>query len=183
MMNLHFPTFPVLQTERLVLRQLAEHDAERIHRLRSDAVVNAAVGRKNSSGVEDALAFIEKIHVTVKSGEGMYWALDMQGSSDLIGTICLWNYDVENDTVEIGYEMLPEFHGKGLMREAIQRVIAFVFDEMNARTITAFPSAGNAPSVALLTAVHFTLDDKRYAHSHEDLADVAIYTLTRTDLA
>jgi len=46
-MVLDFKKFPQLITKRLVLRNIENTDAELIHKLRSDEVVNKFVGRDN----------------------------------------------------------------------------------------------------------------------------------------
>ncbi|MES2105726.1 MAG: GNAT family N-acetyltransferase [Pseudomonadota bacterium] len=178
-MNLNFANFPVLTTERLVLRQLADQDAAQIHRLRSDPAVNAYVGRVLSTGVEEAAAFIRKINDSILRNESMYWAISLQEDPGLIGTICYWNFDTEHETIELGYEMLPAFQGKGLMKEAVIRVIGYGFEEMKAKTITAFPSADNDRSVALLINTGFKTDGKSYTNIHGDVENMATYTLIR----
>src|SRR5215204_2401242 len=93
MLHLDFSNFPVLTTERLVLRQLTYDDALPIHQLRSDPEVNAFVDRPLSTGIADAMAHIEKIERLVKNNESIYWVINLQEADDLIGTICFWNFD------------------------------------------------------------------------------------------
>src|SRR4051812_18202223 len=101
------PSFPVLQTEKLILRPLVPADAAAIHKLRSDEEVNKMVGRKGSTGIKDAEAFIDKISGMIGRSEGFYWAICLKETVDLVGTICLWNLDRETNKVELGYELLP----------------------------------------------------------------------------
>ena len=61
-----FSLFPQLTTRQLVLRELDVTDAPLIHKLRADEVTSALIGRELSKGIEDALAFIDRI----KSGIG-----------------------------------------------------------------------------------------------------------------
>ncbi|MFZ6648969.1 GNAT family N-acetyltransferase [Undibacterium sp. TJN25] len=177
-MNLHFANFPVLKTARLVLRQLVADDAADIHRLRADPAVNAFIGRPNSASMEDARKHIRSVNTSVDNRESLYWAIDLQGNSGLVGTICYWNFDLAHETVEIGYEMLPEFQGRGLMQEAAQRVIAYGFGDMDVKTITAFPSTDNVRSVALLEKLHFKADTGSFAHTHGNVDNLATYVLT-----
>ena len=176
-MVLDFKKFPQLITERLVLRNIENTDAELIHKLRSDEVVNKFVGRDNSSTLEKANEFILKIQNLVEKNEGLYWIIRLKENNDLIGTVCLWNFDLENEIVEIGYEMLPEFQGRGIMSEAIKAVIIYVFEEMKAKIITAFPSSDNINSVNILEKLNFEFEDKKYNNTHENVNNIATYTL------
>ena len=176
-MVLDFKIFPYLQTERLILRNIESTDAELIHKLRSDEVVNQFVGRDNSSTVEKAKEFILKIQNLVEKNEGLYWIIRRKENNDLVGTVCLWNFDTENEIVEIGYEMLPEFQGKGIMTEALKAVTAYTFEEIKAKIITAFPSEDNINSVAILKKLNFEFEDKKYNNTHENVNNIATYTL------
>lgn len=176
-MVLDFKNFPQLKTERLVLRNIESTDAELIHKLRSDEVVNAFVGRDNSSTLEKATEFILKIQDLVSKNEGLYWIIRLKESNDLIGSVCLWNFDIKNEIVEIGYEMLPEFQGKGIMSEALKAVVAYTFEEMKAQIITAFPSSDNSNSVTILKKLNFEFEDKRYNNTHENVNNIVTYTL------
>jgi len=181
-MVLDFKVFPQLQTERLILRNIESTDAELIHKLRSDEVVNQFVGRDNSSTIEKAKEFILKILNLVEKNEGLYWIIRRKENNDLIGTVCLWNFDPENEIVEIGYEMLPEFQGKGIMTEAIKAVTAHTFEEIKAKIITAFPSEDNVNSVAILKKLNFEFEDKKYNNTHENVNNIATYTVRNRTL-
>jgi len=176
-MVLDFKIFPQLQTERLILRNIESTDADLIHKLRSDEVVNQFVGRDNSSTVEKAKEFILKIQNLVEKNEGLYWIIRRKENNDLVGTVCLWNFDTENEIVEIGYEMLPEFQGKGIMTEALKAVTKHTFEEIKAKIITAFPSSDNINSVAILKKLNFEFEDKKYNNTHENVNNIVTYTL------
>nr|WP_294875647.1 GNAT family N-acetyltransferase [uncultured Pedobacter sp.] len=179
MKNLDFSIFPVIKTSRLVLRELSAQDALQIHALRSDPKIAAMTGRTPSTGIEDAMAHIYKIGKLIENNASIYWAISLLDSPSLIGTICLWNFDTENAIAEIGYELLPDFQGKGFMREAIAAVIKYGFEELKIKTITAFPSANNISSVKVLKMAGFKRDGKTYPNSHDDSVDnMATFSLT-----
>ncbi|TDW46611.1 ribosomal-protein-alanine N-acetyltransferase [Flavobacterium sp. 270] len=180
-MNTAFSNFPTLQTERLLLRSVSEQDAAPIHKLQSDPVVNAFVGRENSSTLESAKAYILRMETLVQKNECMYWVIASKNDSSFIGCVCLWNYDQENEIVEIGYEMLSELQGKGFMTEALNAVIAFTFDTMKAKLITAFPSADNLSSVAILKKLHFVFENEAYNNKHQNIKNLTTYTLRPKD--
>ncbi|HMK03890.1 MAG TPA: GNAT family N-acetyltransferase [Ferruginibacter sp.] len=172
-----------LTTERLVLRQLKPEDADRIFVLRSDENVNRYLDRQPALTIEDAIAFIQKINTAVNNNASLYWAISAKDDPALIGTICIFNTDLEKGTAEIGYEMLPAFHGKGLMQEALATIIEYGFEVAGFNIIEAVPRADNERSVSLLKKNKFTRDseaEKKF--SEEDrAANLIIYSL-RKDL-
>ncbi|MFL9485285.1 GNAT family N-acetyltransferase [Chitinophagaceae bacterium LWZ2-11] len=168
--------FPVLTTERLVLRHLTNEDALPIHSLRSNEEVNKYLDRAPSTDIADALAFIRNIGKYINSQASVYWAITLKNDNTLIGTVCFWNFDLENETIELGYELLPAFQGKGIMAEAVRKVILYGFNEMKAATITASPSADNAASKILLEKAGFIFN------SHDSINNMLTYTLNKKGL-
>jgi len=179
MLTLNFSDFPKLTTERVLLRRICAEDLESIHQLRSDQAVNIMIGRETPVNLSQSSEFIIKIEDLVEKRECLYWVLATKEENSLIGTICCWNFDVQNEIVEIGYEMLPEFRGRGLMKEALNKVIEYTFEGLNAKLITAFPSGVNENSVAILKALNFQLEDKSYNNKHTNVADMVTYVLKR----
>jgi ribosomal-protein-alanine N-acetyltransferase len=134
----NFSSFPILATDRLVLRRLSLNDAEEIYQLRSDVKVAALTGREPCSGIGEAIAYIDKINNLINKNECIFWAVSLQEHQTLIGVVCLWNFDIPKGTVEIGYELLEGFQGKGIMAEVIVRILKYAFEVMGVETITAF---------------------------------------------
>jgi len=154
-------TFPTLNTERLLLRQLIETDDQVIFRIRSSDIVYKYIAKTTQKNIKEAQAFIEKTNKGVSNGEFMYWAITLKESQKLIGTICLWNFSKDKLVAEVGYELLPVYHKKGIMNEALCKIIEFGFKSINLKTIEAFTHKENKASKALLVKHKFVLDTNR----------------------
>lgn len=182
-MQLGFSTFPQLTTERLLLRQLTMADANEIFLLRSDPVVNKHLGRLKAKKIDDAKAFIEKINTGIQNNQSLYWGICFIEQDKLIGTICLWNFSEEKNKAEIGYELLPLFHGKGIMQEAFSKVTEFGFQSLQLNTIEAWTVMHNENSIKILERNRFKRDFK--LESRIDRAvegpDTIIYSLAKTN--
>jgi ribosomal-protein-alanine N-acetyltransferase len=159
MFNPNFSPFPELATARFVLREINIADASLIHKLRSDQETNALIDRENSKSIEDALLFIDRIKSNVRRNESVYWVICFQNASDLVGTIGYWNLNLSVEKAEIGYELLREFRGQGIMNEVLPRIIRFGFEEMKLKWITALTTEQNIRSVKLLEKFGFQLAD------------------------
>lgn len=153
-----------LETERLKLRKLAFTDATQLVLLRSDERVNRYLDRPATTTHEEALQFINKI----LAASSYYWALSLKNETMLIGTVCLWNTDHEKSHVEIGYELLPGFHGQGLMTEALQAVIGYNSTVLQFQTIVATLHRENIPSIKLLEKNGFIRDRTREDQLHTE---------------
>lgn len=150
MLHTDFYPFPTITTSRLLLRELLPADDTAIRDLRSNPDVNTFLGRPPAIDLETARQFITSTNNRFANAEGLYWVITALPSPQLIGTICLWNYQPQDGSVEIGYELLPAFQGKGYMQEAITAVLTFAFDRMHAALVKAMVVEANLRSIKSL---------------------------------
>jgi [ribosomal protein S5]-alanine N-acetyltransferase len=148
-------TFPTLTTQRLTLRQPLESDVQEIFLLRSNTTVNKYLDREPTETVEEALSFIRKVNDNFKNNAGVYWAITTTDNEKLVGTICLFNFSDQDKKCEIGYELLPNYQGQGIMNEALEKIIAFTFHTLGFETIDAFTHKDNQSSTKLLQKFNF----------------------------
>lgn len=152
-MQLPFDPYPQFRTERLQLDLLTLSDDEAILQLRADERVNRYIHRETMRSLEESHAFIEKVRTNIASRTNYYWAVRRHEDPRLIGTCCLFNIDPEAEAAELGYELVPDFQGQGIMREAVGAVINFAEKRMQARRLDAWIHSHNQPSMNL--AAHF----------------------------
>ena len=153
-------SFPILTTERLLLRQLQLTDDKAIFALRSNTQVNAYIKRPLANDINDARHFITSINEGIAKGEWLYWAMILKNTKHLIGTICLWHFSDNNTMAEIGYELHPDYQGLGLMSEALKTVIDYSFSTLQLEAIEAYTQPDNTKSVSLLEKNDFIRDLK-----------------------
>ena len=137
MEHIKFTPFPILETERLLLRRVEKSDAKYIFRLRSDDTYCKFTGIKKYKNINEAIKYIDRIHNDIASNECILWSIDIKDTSEYIGGICLWNIKIDKMQSEIGYDLLQEFRGKGYIQEAIKAVINYAFKELNFDRIVA----------------------------------------------
>ncbi|MCT3763329.1 GNAT family N-acetyltransferase [Elizabethkingia anophelis] len=167
--------FPILKTERLTLRQLSIDDQHDIFALRSDPKINEFLGRQLCEKNEDAINFINKVNDNIDKGNSLYWAITFTGTNTLVGTICLFDFSTENNSCEIGYELMTKFQGQGIMTEAVQTVIDYVFHTLKLKKIIAFTHYKNHNSTNLLLKFNFVKLKEKYK---ED-SNLNIFTLNK----
>jgi len=150
-------------------------DEQEIFALRSSDEINKYLDRPKANTLDEARNFITKIINGIAKNESIFWVVTPKDESKLLGTICLWKISKEEAKAEIGYELLPENHGKGIMQEVIPRVLQFGFEEIKLEMIEAELSPRNLKSVRLLEKNNFTL-----AAVNEENPDSVVYALKRT---
>ncbi len=147
---MNFAPFPNLSTERLLLRQVYNEDDNEIFFLRSDERVMEFIDRPLVKDIKEVHEFINKITNGINNNEWIYWAVTLSNSPKLIGTVCLWNFNSEGSEAEIGYELHPDYQGKGIMQEAVKVVINYGFNTLKLNLISAYTHQDNSKSTMLL---------------------------------
>lgn len=159
--------FRELNTERLHLRRLEIKDWEMVSYLRTDPIVNQFVKRTPAPTKEKALEFIDRSNKQTDAGEIYQWCISLADNNKMIGTICLWNLSEDRKNAEVGYDLLPEFHGKGIMNEALHKVIDFGFNKVNLDKIEAYTQRNNEASKKLLEKNGFVLMEGKVDKDNE----------------
>lgn len=168
MLRKSFTPFPILTTKRLTLRQLIIDDELEIFLLRSDPAINKYLDRQSCEAIEGARIFINQVNENIHKNVSLYWAMTLPDRNKLVGTICLYGFADENESCEIGYELLTNFQGQGIMQEAVEKVIDYAFSKMNLQKIEAFLLKDNQRSINLLEKLSFCNLNKQ-AETNPDL--------------
>lgn len=152
-----FIPFPELVSRNLLLRQLTEKDADSIFAIRSDKRIAEYLDRPLCRTRDEALRFIYKVNKGISDGGVIYWAVCDKKSGQFAGTICLWNISEENHCADLGFELLTDFQGRGIIQEALNNVIEFGFNVMKLKYILGEVDPGNIKSIKLMEKKGFAL--------------------------
>lgn len=156
MPNITFLPFPELTSERLQLRQLTFKDEKEILHLRDHEEVMKYIDRPKVASLAGAQDFIRFINRGINKERWFYWGMTLTGRQEVIGTICLWNFNGRYTRAELGYELHPDYQGRGLMREAVSTVLQFGFQTLRLRKVRAYTHRENIRSVQLLEKMGFS---------------------------
>lgn len=160
MLNLDeaFREFPVLETKRLILRRIEDKDASAFFRLYSDYEVMKYFGREIYSNFQQAVEKVNLEKSAFDNKEAIRWAVTFKPDDEMIGSGGFWKISKEHFRAEIGYDLLPEFHRKGIMTEAVKAMIEFGFEKMKLHSIEANTDPGNIASNIMLEKLGFKLE-------------------------
>jgi len=179
MLAVNFTPFPVLQTERLLLRRFTTEDAPEMFFLRSDESIIQYLSKEAARSVKEAEDFIVTINTSIDNNESVLWAIVLkENPSKAIGNICYWQLSKEHYRAELGYVLAPAYWRKGIMKEALLKVIEYGFTGMGLHSIEARINPANMASAALLEATGFV----REGYFKEDFfrrgkfEDTAVYS-------
>lgn len=155
MLEINFNPFPILKSERLILRDVSSGDVEEVFAIRSDPQTMKYIPRPLAKTRLDALEHIDMIMKGVLNNDFINWAITFKGDNRLVGMICLIRMQPENYRSEIGYVLHPDYHGRGIMNEALQTVVNYAFQVLNFHSLEAVIDPDNVASEKLLIKNHF----------------------------
>ena len=174
---MNFTPFPILQTERLVLRQLKLSDADAVLYLRSDKTINKYIHRpenRQTKTIEDATNHIKKLTNQIETNTSISWGISLKENPEIIGSICLWNFSEDKTIAEVGYDLSTAFHNKEIMSEALKEVIRYGKTQLKLNHIEAYTHKDNNSSKALLKKHNFHLVERKI---DQDNLNNSIYRL------
>lgn len=181
--EIYFKGFPVLESERLLLRKLNMTDSQELQIIRSDERVMKYMDSERHNTLEFSENFVSENLAMYTQKRGLFWAIIEKSSQSFLGDFAFWKIDSKNSRAEIGYTLKPEFWGKGFMKEAMIEIINFGFNQFNLHSIEANINPENDNSRGLLKKMGF----QKEAYFRENYffngnyLDSEIYSLLKTD--
>ena len=160
------------------MRRIDSNDSGAIFKLRSDAENMKYVPRPVAKTEADALAHIANIEAKIVNNEGINWAITLKESNDFIGIIGHYTLKPEHYRAEIGYMLLPEFQGRGIMTEAISKVMEYGFQVMKLHSVEAIIDPANHASARVLENNGFVKEAHLKENEYYDgkFLDTVIYS-------
>ncbi len=181
MLTINFHPFKNLETDRLLLRRVAANDVNEIMELRGNPETMKFVPRPLVTNLEQAMAHFKLIDDKIENNEGINWAITLKGNDQLIGIMGHYKIQPEHYRSEVGYMILPQYHGQGITAEALKAVLAYGFDDMQLHSVEAILDAENHASERVLQKSGFVKE----AHFIEnecyngEFRDTLIYSLLK----
>lgn len=182
-LELNFNPFPVLETERMVLRQYTDSDAEALFSFRSNPQAMHFVPRPLQQSTEDALKMIAQINGNIATNEAIGWAVEFRENRRVIGSVSFHRIEKENHRGELGYMIHPDYWGKGLVTEAAAAAVHFGFTGLHFHSIEAIIDPENVASAKVLGKLGFVKEAyfrENFVHKGR-FTDTAIYSLLKSD--
>lgn len=148
----------ILETERLILREIEESDDAFILDLLNQPSFIKYIGDRNVRTLEEARDFIESRYRQSyrDNGFGLY-AVEIKDMNILIGMCGFVRRDSLPDA-DIGFAFLPEFERKGYAFESASAVMEYGREELGLTRVLAITTQDNESSGRLLEKLGFKLD-------------------------
>jgi [ribosomal protein S5]-alanine N-acetyltransferase len=144
----------ILKTQRLLLRPFEDSDIENVFKGLShpDVIKYYGVSYTILEETKTQMHFFKDLE---KNETGQWWAICSLDKHFFYGGCGLNNINKQHRRGEIGYWLLTEFWGKGIIKEALPLVCDYGFKKMNLHRIEAVVETENANSKKVMLNMGF----------------------------
>lgn len=160
---MQFNALPVLETERLTLRPITMDDALHVFAYaRNPEVCRLLIWGPHTS-IDETKAVISQWIDNYQDNEPAPWGIIDKKTNTVIGTVEARIYPPERYHAELGYCLSQAYWGKGIMVEAVKKVVEYLFLHTDIIEISAYARIDNTQSQRVLEKVGFHKSgDKKY---------------------
>lgn len=163
---MNWNSFPLLYTKRLVLREIEFSDANDIFAIYSDPRIAEFDSFSPVATISEARDMICGYRREFQEKRQIRWGIGERTADRLIGTCEFMNFNEASRQCEIGCGLVSSEWSKGYMKEALEAILRYGFEEMGLNRIEAFIVSGNCASVCLFRKMGFihegVLREKEY---------------------
>jgi RimJ/RimL family protein N-acetyltransferase len=153
---MNFPdAFPVLTTERLLLREMADHDVEAVFEMESDPVAMRYWSKPPMRDIAEARASVERAKGFFPGRVALRWSISRPIIDRMFGHLSLFNFSEQSARADIGYGLARQHWGHGFMHEALTAVVDYAFGPLDLRRLEADIDPRNHASLRALERLGF----------------------------
>ena len=176
--------FPIIETGRLILREVTVSDAKNMLSYLSDDTVMKYMGLVPFQKEDDVLDEISWYQSIYEEGTGIRWGITIKDSGEVIGSCGFLNMLSKHHRADVGYELSKEYWGKGLASEALAAVVKYGFDHFQLERIQALIEPDNFPSQKLVEKQGFIREGllRNYEFTCGKFDDLIMYSIIKEDL-
>ena len=150
-------TFPVLVSDRIILRQFIDSDLESVFAGLSNPEIIKYYGISfiTLEATKEQMTWFADLENNEK---GIWWAVCSKADGRFLGAGGLNDLNKKDKKAELGFWLLPENWGKGYMSEAMPLIFDHAFNEIGLHRIEGFVESKNTNCKKALAKLEFTLE-------------------------
>ena len=174
--------FPILKTQRLLLRQFVDSDLPNVFKGLShpDVIKYYGVSYNTLEDTKAQMKFFADLEI---NETGIWWAVCSLDNKIFFGAGGLNNLDKEHKKAEIGFWLISDYWNMGIMTEAIPLIYKYGFNKLGLHRIEATVETENMNCKKALAKLNFrhegTMSDCEFKNGK--FISLDIYSILDTD--
>ncbi len=149
--------FPKIETENFSLRQFTNDDLENVFKGLShpDVIKYYGISFKSLEETKEQMTWFADLE---KNKTGIWWAICSKDNSTFYGACGFNDLDKNHKKAEIGFWLLPEYWGNGIMKTIMPIICDFAFSKLNLHRIEGFVDSENSNCKNGLAKINFNYE-------------------------
>lgn len=176
--------FPSLITSRFSLRQFTNNDLENVYKGLShpDVIKYYGISYNSLEETKEQMNWFSQLE---KDETGIWWAIESIENQGFCGAIGFNNLNKQHKRAEIGFWLLPESWGKGIMSEVLPLVCQYVFENLGLHRIEAQVETENLACQKVLDKSNFSYEGTLRECEIKDgkYISLAVFSLLNTSIS
>lgn len=176
--------FPIIETKRLMLRQVTTEDAADMFAYLSDQDVVKPMGLDPFETIKDVWDEINWYTSIYEKGTGIRWGITLKDSGKVIGSCGFLNRHSKHFRAEVGYEVNKDYWGQGIASEALEAVVKYGYQHLQLERIEALIEPSNVSSQKLVEKIGFLREGllRHYEFACGKFDDLYMYSFLKEDI-
>lgn len=172
--------FPVLETERLILRRIEPADRDAIFALFSDPAVVEFNNRSLMTTLTEAADYITRRRASLAD---IQWGITLKSTTMLIGACEFYGQIKPYFSTMTGFELSRAYWGQGIMTEAMRAMLDYGFTRKSFNRIQAQTTRHNQRCMATLHRLGFQYEGilRQYGFWKGQFHDCHGFSLLKSD--
>jgi len=146
--------FPIIKTNRLLLRQFVDGDLENVFKGLSDPdiIKYYGVSYKTLEETKEQMKFFADLEI---KKTGIWWAVCSLDNQIFYGAGGLNSLSKEHKKAEIGFWLLKDFWGQGIMTEVMPLICNYGFEKLGIHRIEGLVESENLNCIKAMQKLDF----------------------------
>ncbi len=158
-MNQKLTNFPILESNRLLLKRITLEDSHSIFSIYSDIEAMKYMQRNAIKIIAEADNLINRWNASYQESNAFRWGVFLKNKPNkLIGTVALHYWNKGSNSIELGADLIKEEWGKGYAKEFTSLIIEYAFNVLNINRLELRCDPRNLASVKIAEKFAFTYE-------------------------
>ena len=173
-----------IETARLILRPFVREDAGAMYRnWASDPEVTKFLSWPTYKSVDTAHEILDLWVPQYQDNTFYQWAIELKELGEAIGSISVVSHDDRVELAHIGYCIGKNWWGQGIMTDALDAVMTFLFDEVGVQRVESLHDTNNPASGAVMRkcGMKFEGTHRRSQWCNQGICDADWYAILKEE--
>ena len=179
---LHITQPKLMKTKNYTLKQIQSSDIENIHKGLSNSEITKYYD-VHFPTLEDTKEQMEWYASLIKNETGIWWGIYDKNSGQFFGAGGFNDVDKKHKKAEIGFWLLKDFWGKGIMKEVMPKLFEQGFTQLNLNRIEGYVVSENIKCKNALEKINFTYEGtmREFEYKKGNKINVDIYSILKSE--